>query len=94
MGEEVRVNTLFKLWTIYFWFNLVPRSHSVLHRKVRSPFPLAVGDLGTSLFLVNIGVRAVGAWGRGGLHPPPPPNPNFGQLRFFGQQEKFEQSQF
>ena len=30
-------------------FNLVPRSHSVLHWKVRSPFPLAVGDLGTRL---------------------------------------------
>ena len=29
--------------------NLVPRSHSVLHWKVRSPFPLAVGDLGTRL---------------------------------------------
>ena len=26
--------------------------------------------------------------------PPPPPTPNFGQLRFFGQQEKFGQSQF
>ena len=29
--------------------NLVPRSHSVFHWKVRSPFPLAVGDLGTRL---------------------------------------------
>ena len=29
--------------------NLVPRSHSVLHWKVRSPFPLAEGDLGTRL---------------------------------------------
>ena len=26
--------------------------------------------------------------------PPPPPQPNFGQLRHFGQQEKFGQSQF
>ena len=31
--------------------NLVPRSHSVLHWKVRSPFPLAVGDLGTRLYI-------------------------------------------
>ena len=27
--------------------NLVPRHHSVVRWKVRSPFPLAVGDLGT-----------------------------------------------
>ena len=31
--------------------NLVPRSHSVLCCKVRSPFPLAVGDLGTRLYI-------------------------------------------
>ena len=36
---------------------------------------------------VNIGVRAAGA--RGAAAPP-----KFGQLRFFGQQEKFGQSQF
>ena len=30
--------------------NLVPRSHSVLSWKVRSPFPLAVGDLGIFSF--------------------------------------------
>ena len=28
---------------------LVPRSHSVLHWNVRSPFPLAVGDLGSEI---------------------------------------------
>ena len=32
-----------------------------------------------------------GSWG---LPPPPLPLSNFGQLRFFGQQEKFWQSQF
>ena len=43
-------------WALSIWarelnamINLVPRSHSVLHWKVRSPFPLAVGDLGTRL---------------------------------------------
>ena len=37
--------------------------------------------------LVTIGVRAGGA---GGAAAPP----NFGQLRFFGQEEKFGQNQF
>ena len=42
--------------------------------------------------IAPIGVRAVGA---GGLqHPPPPAPSNFGQLRFFGQQEKFGQTKF
>ena len=43
-------------WALSIWarelnamINLVPTSHSVLHWKVRSPFPLAVGDLGTRL---------------------------------------------
>ena len=42
--------------------------------------------------IAPIGVRAVGA---GGLqHPPPPAPSNFGQLRYFGQQERFGQTKF
>ena len=53
-----------------------------------SPHPFFKGKaLGTRL----IGVRARGTGG--GLQPPSPP-PNFGQGRFFGQQEKFGQIQF
>ena len=39
--------------------------------------------------IIFIGVRA-GGGGAGGAAAPP----NFGQLRFFGQQKKFGQSQF
>ena len=47
-----------------------------------TPSYYEVSDRGQTLAVV-IGVRA-GGGGRGGLQPPP----NFGQLRFFGQQEK------
>ena len=42
--------------------------------------------------IAPIGVRAIGA---GGLqHPHPHTPPNFGQLRFLGQQEKFGETKF
>ena len=59
-----------------------------------TPSYYEVSDRGQTLAVV-IGVRAGGGGGRGGGRPPPPPPPrgpaappNFGQLRFFGQQEK------
>ena len=36
--------------------------------------------------------RGGGGWGGCSPPPPPPPPPTFGQLRFFGQQDKFGQS--
>ena len=39
----------FTLDSLTWGDNLVPRFHSVLRWKVRSPFPLAVGELGTRL---------------------------------------------
>ena len=45
---------MYNPFSVYRKPNLVPRSHSVLHGKVRSPFPLAVGDLGTRLQKTNI----------------------------------------
>ena len=38
------------------------------------------------------GGGGVGGWGGAALAPPPPPRKNFGQLRFFGQQDKLGQS--
>ena len=46
-----------------------------------------------SPFTTDVFLTAHRRMGRGNGSPPPPP-PTFGQLRFFGQKEKFGQSQF
>ena len=53
----------------------------------RTPYSLNDPHYSYLFTLLNIGVRAGGA--RGAAAPP-----KFGQLRFFGQKEKFGQSQF
>ena len=59
-------------------------------RFSKDRIPRALSDKSLKSTFMHIGVRAGGAGGGGGAAAPP----NFGQLRFFGQQKKFGQSQF
>ena len=43
---------------------------------------------------LKLSLLTIGPWGRGARATVPHFPPKFGQLRFFGQQEKFGQSQF
>ena len=80
---------LFALACIFSFFSFVTRYLELWRVRILS--------VATSVLASAIGVRAGGgggSWGGGGCSPPPPPPPKFWQLRFFGQQKKFGQSQF